>query len=77
MDPTSINISDPFAAAPIADANYGAADLVSIIAEQEHISTRQRNALYNALLANKELFSGKLGSCPHKQFSLTLKHDAT
>jgi hypothetical protein len=75
VDPPSNDISDSFAAAPIADASYGAADLVTVIAEQEHLSTPQRNALYRVLLAKKELCSGKLGTYPHKQFSLTLKPD--
>lgn len=76
MDPASTNVSDSFVAAPIAAAKYEAANLEEVIASQHHLHTAQRNELYRIFLENKDLFSGKLGVYPHREFKLQLKPDA-
>ncbi|HSN66200.1 MAG TPA: RNase H-like domain-containing protein, partial [Fusibacter sp.] len=75
MEPPSIP-DDAFAAIAIADAKYEEADLPQVVSQQVHLSTPQRNELYRILLENKALFSGKLGTYPHKEFHLALKPDA-
>ena len=75
MEPPSIP-DDAFAAIAIADAKYEEADLPQVVSQQVHLSTPQRNELYRILLENKALFSGKLGTYPHKEFYLALKPDA-
>jgi hypothetical protein len=79
LDPTTIKVSDSYTAHPhhaIADAKYEKAEISEVMADITYLTVPERSDLYRTLLANEDLFSGKLGCYPNKVFSLKLKPDA-
>jgi hypothetical protein len=79
LDPATIKVSDSHTAHPrhaIADAKYEKAEISEVMADVTYLTVPERNDVYRALLANEDLFSGKLGCYPNKVFSLKLKPDA-
>jgi hypothetical protein len=61
----------------IADAKYEKAEISeAFMADIAYLTVLERNDLYCKLLANENLFSGKLGCYPNEVFSLKLKPDA-
>ena len=70
-------LSNESYAVSISDAKYEATDLNDLVSNQTHLSAAQRADLSALLKSVEPLFSGKLGSYPHRTFSLELKPDAT
>lgn len=61
----------------IADAKYIAVDVHDVVKQQTHLSSLHQTQLVALLLQFTDLFSGKLGCYPHKEFDLQLIPNAT
>ena len=63
-------------AVSIEAAKYEATNLNDLMSNPKHLSAMQRADLFALLKSAEPLFSGNLGSYPHRTFSLELKPDA-
>ena len=73
-DPTDV-IGECFSTAKILDSKYEAVDVATVAAQQKHLTLQQRDELYHLLSKFKRLFSGKLGTYPHRKMDLQLVPD--
>ncbi len=63
-------------ATEILDAKYDKTDVNDVVQQQTHLNDKQKQDLLQLLLKHSKLFSGKLGSYPHKQFHIDIDPDA-
>ena len=76
VEPKAIVEAESHMTSTIKDADYHKVDILQVVAKQTHLATNQRNDLYKAFASVDQLFSGKLGTYPHKRFHLELAPDA-
>ena len=60
----------------ILDAKYDAMDICEVMRQQTHLTASQRDDLRNLLLKYPELFDGKLGVYPNRQFHIDVDPEA-
>jgi len=63
-------------ATEILDAKYDKTDVKDVVKQQTHLSASKQKDLLELLEKHSKLFSGKLGSYPHKQFHIYVDPDA-
>ena len=73
-DPTDV-IGECYSTAKILDSKYEAVDTATVAAQQKHLTPQQRDDLAHLLSKFKRLFSGKLGTYPHRKMDLQLVPD--
>ena len=62
-------------ATEILDAKYNKTDVKDVVKQQTHVSANSQKDLLELLEKHSKLFSGKLGSYPHKQFHIDVDPD--
>ena len=58
-------------ATKILDAKYNKTNVNDVVQQHSHLSASQKKDLLELLTTYSKLFSGKLGSYPHKKFTST------
>ena len=64
-------------ATEILDAKYNKTDVNDVVKQQSHLTSAQKKDLLELLTKHAKLFSGKLGSYPHKKFHIDIDPKAT
>jgi len=64
-------------ATEILDAKYNKTDVNDVVKQQSHLTATQKKDLLELLTKHSKLFSGKLGSYPHKKFHIDIDPEAT
>ena len=63
-------------ATEILDAKYNKSDVNDVVNQQSHLTAAQKEDLLKLLQKHSKLFSGKLGSYPHKKFHIDIDPEA-
>ena len=63
-------------ATEILDTKYDKTDVKDVVKQQTHLSASKQKDLLELLENHSKVFSGKLGSYPHKQFHIDVDPDA-